>query len=234
MTPDDWKNVQRRLMKLGFNPGPIDGIRGRMTTSAVKRFQDSRGLVVDGIVGPRTRAALFGAESPGERPVSDDMPWYGEALRLIGTREVPGPGSNPVILAMAETLDIDYGDDDIPWCGLFVGHCIGATLGDEPMPPNPLGSRNWLRFGEPCTPQLGAVMVFWRVKRSSWQGHVGFYHGEDASHFHILGGNQSNSVNVMRLDRKRFLGARWPVTAGRPTGQTVDGNSDVRVSSNEA
>lgn len=234
MTPDDWKTVQRRLTKLGFNPGPIDGIRGRMTTNAVKRFQDSRGLVADGIVGPRTRAALFGAESPGERPVSDDMPWYAEAIRLTGTREIAGPGSNPTILAMAETLDIDYGDDDIPWCGLFVGHCIGATLGDEPMPPNPLGSRNWLRFGEDVPPQVGAVMVFWRIKRSGWQGHVGFYHGEDTSHFHILGGNQSNSVNVMRIERKRFLGARWPVTAGRPSGQTADGSADARVSTNEA
>ena len=234
MTQDDWKNVQRRLMKLGFNPGPIDGIRGRMTTGAVKRFQESRGLVADGIVGPRTRAVLFGAEAPGKRPVSDDTPWYAEAIRLIGTREVPGPGSNPVILAMAETLDIDYRDDDIPWCGLFVGHCIGAMLGDEPLPPNPLGSRNWLRFGEACTPQVGAVMVFWRVKRSSWQGHVGFYHGEDATHFHILGGNQSNSVNVMRIDRKRFLGARWPVTAGQPGGKTAEGSSDVKVSIDEA
>jgi len=234
MTQDDWKNVQRRLMKLGFNPGPIDGIRGRMTTGAVKRFQESRGLVADGIVGPRTRAALFGPEAPGERPTTDDMPWYEEAIRLVGTREIAGPKSNEVILAMAETIDLDYGDDDIPWCGLFVGHCIGATLGDEPLPANPLGARQWLRFGEDCPPQVGAVMVFWRGRKNGWQGHVGFYHGEDASHFHILGGNQSNSVNVMRLDRKRLLGARWPLTAGRPLGLRADGDSDAKVSTNEA
>jgi uncharacterized protein (TIGR02594 family) len=234
MTPDDWKNVQRRLMKLGFNPGPIDGIRGRMTVGAVKRFQESRGLVADGIVGPRTRAALFGPEAPGERPATDDMPWYAEAIRLVGTREIAGPKSNEVILAMADTIDIDYSGDDIPWCGLFVGHCVGATLGDEPLPANPLGARQWLRFGEDCTPQVGAILVFWRGKKNGWQGHVGFYHGEDTTHYHVLGGNQSDSVNVMRIDRKRLLGARWPMTAGRPLGLVAEGDNDVKVSTNEA
>lgn len=234
MTRDDWKKVQRRLIKLGFNPGPIDGIRGRLTVAAVKRFQASKGLVVDGIVGPKTYGALFGDPEPGVLPNFDDMPWYQEALRLIGTREIAGPDSNKVILDMAETIDLDYGNDDIPWCGLFVGHCIGATLGDEPMPANPLGARNWLHFGEECEPQLGAVLVFWRVKKSGWQGHVGFYHGEDTHHYHVLGGNQSNSVNVMKLTKKRLLGARWPLTAGQPSGRKVAGGSDVAVSENEA
>jgi len=50
--------VQQRLQAAGFSPGAIDGKFGPGTESAVKMFQRARGLVVDGIVGPKTAAAL--------------------------------------------------------------------------------------------------------------------------------------------------------------------------------
>ena len=96
----DRTSVQMRLHKLGFDPGPVDGLRGRRTMRAVKRFQESRGLVADGLVGPVTFHALFGETAPGAPPVFDRMPWYQEALRLVGTREVEGPASNARILDM--------------------------------------------------------------------------------------------------------------------------------------
>lgn len=234
MTPADWKAVQKRLLKLGFNPGPIDGVRGRLTTNAVRRFQESRGLVADGIVGPITHAALFGKVSGGASPNYDRMPWYEEAMRLVGTREISGSKSNKVILEWADGLDIDYKDDDIPWCGLFVGHCVGSMLPDEALPSNVLGARQWSDFGEACDPQLGAVIVFWRVKKSGWKGHVGLYHSEDADTFHILGGNQSNSVNIARISKDRLLEARWPATALDPEGEVVIAAVDGDVSENEA
>lgn len=234
MTRDQIAKIQQRLLKLGFNPGPVDGVRGRMTSNAVKRFQESRGLVVDGIVGPATRSALFGPSEPGSHPVFDDMPWYDEAGRLMGLREAPGAADNPEILEMAKTMDIAYGSDDIPWCGLFVGHCVASSLGDEPVPTNPLLARNWLKFGQPCEPQLGAILVFWREKKSSFKGHVGFYAGEDLTHYHVLGGNQSDAVNVKRIARNRLLGARWPWSAGNPPGTTVAGNTNVAESETEA
>ena len=46
--------LQRRLVLAGDSPGPIDGVYGPLTRSAVMRFQASRGLAVDGIVGPQT------------------------------------------------------------------------------------------------------------------------------------------------------------------------------------
>ena len=52
------RKLQRKLKKLGFNPGPIDGIFGKKTRAALIRFQKSRRLIADGIAGPRTLAAL--------------------------------------------------------------------------------------------------------------------------------------------------------------------------------
>ena len=50
--------VQTRLAQAGFSPGPIDGRYGPLTRGAVVQFQASRGLEVDGVVGPQTRTAL--------------------------------------------------------------------------------------------------------------------------------------------------------------------------------
>ena len=230
----DWKHVQRRLHKLGFNPGPVDGIRGRMTVGAVKRFQESRGLVADGVVGPRTFAAMFGEPAPGEIAALDTMPWFDEAIRLIGLRETPGRESNAKLLTMAEDLDIDYDSDDIPWCGLFTAHCVGATMPEEALPTIPLRARAWEDFGMPVAPQIGAVMVFWRKSKRSGAGHVGYYFGEDQETFHILGGNQSDMVNVRRIRRDRFLQARWPLTAMDPHGETLIAAAGGEISTNEA
>lgn len=40
---EDVQEVQRRLQGFGFNPGPADGVAGRMTASAVMSYQQSRG-----------------------------------------------------------------------------------------------------------------------------------------------------------------------------------------------
>jgi N-acetyl-anhydromuramyl-L-alanine amidase AmpD len=50
--------LQQKLVDKGFNPGEVDGAFGEMTKAAVISFQRSVGLKDDGIVGPKTRAAL--------------------------------------------------------------------------------------------------------------------------------------------------------------------------------
>lgn len=54
----DVMEAQIALRNAGHDPGPIDGIWGNRTQASVLAFQAERGLQVDGIVGPQTRAAL--------------------------------------------------------------------------------------------------------------------------------------------------------------------------------
>ena len=67
MQGDDVLMLQQRLLDLGYTEvGELDGIFGPKTEQAVKHFQEVNGLLVDGVVGPQTWAALFslGARSP--------------------------------------------------------------------------------------------------------------------------------------------------------------------------
>jgi N-acetylmuramoyl-L-alanine amidase len=50
--------LQHELATLGFFHGPFTGFYGPLTTTAVRHFQRSAGLHVDGIWGPRSAAAL--------------------------------------------------------------------------------------------------------------------------------------------------------------------------------
>src|SRR6185369_4324530 len=68
--------VQQRLQDLGFDPNGIDGIFGPGTESAVKAFQQEKGLGVDGKVGPITRAALeLDGGGGGTGPPAEKVLW---------------------------------------------------------------------------------------------------------------------------------------------------------------
>lgn len=135
----------------------------------------------------------------------ETLPWMIVARSLIGTREF-GQGSNPIIMQWAELMETPgYTSDSVPWCGLWVAYCMFA-VGLEPVK-DPLWARNWGKFGTKLdAPAYGSIMVFSRGNG----GHVGFYVGEDQNNFHLLGGNQSDMVNVAGIAKNRLLAIRWP------------------------
>ena len=137
------------------------------------------------------------------------------AASLIGVTEIPGPRSNPTILGWARSLGkyvgIAYDNDDTAWCGIFTGHVMRVN-GHEP-PRICVRASEWLKFGQVCPRVIfGAVAVFTR----QGGGHVGLIVGHDATHLHILGGNQSNGVNVLRIAKDRLTGMRWPTGVAIP------------------
>ena len=55
------RDVQYLLQQLGLYSGELDGKRGPMTTAAIKKFQQSKNLTVDGVAGRQTKSALVKA-----------------------------------------------------------------------------------------------------------------------------------------------------------------------------
>ncbi|OCJ63997.1 hypothetical protein A6U96_09340 [Agrobacterium tumefaciens] len=225
-----------RLRAAGAYGGAYDGAEGREYFDALKRYQAAEGLNITGKADEDTVARLRlvrplrtqGAEAShviSKVPPKPLEPiWMRDARRYIGVTEIPGPKSNPTIMSWAKRfggwIASYYTDDDIPWCGLFIGHVIATTLPTEPMPANPLGALNWRRFGIEMTDiAVGTILVFER----KGGGHVGIYVGEDRTHYHVLGANQNNAVNITRIEKSRLVagGKRWPKTGEAPIGGAV-------------
>jgi TPR repeat protein len=49
-SPATIRNVQEGLTRLGYNPGPVDGLMGKRTASAIQAFQQDVAMPVDGKV----------------------------------------------------------------------------------------------------------------------------------------------------------------------------------------
>lgn len=58
LTTSQVQTIQTKLKRWGYYTGVVDGIYGAKTKAAVKSFQSKNGLTADGIVGPKTAAAL--------------------------------------------------------------------------------------------------------------------------------------------------------------------------------
>jgi len=52
------REAQRTLGELGYRPGPIDGVVGRRTQSALARYQRSEGIPVTGYLDAETLVRL--------------------------------------------------------------------------------------------------------------------------------------------------------------------------------
>lgn len=52
------RSIQRALKDCGINPGPINGEYSDLTAAAVAAFQATKGIIVDGQVGPQTARRL--------------------------------------------------------------------------------------------------------------------------------------------------------------------------------
>ncbi|UWQ30263.1 peptidoglycan-binding protein [Leisingera sp. M523] len=223
----DYRWVQARLRELGYEPGPIDGVRGPRTDAAVVAFKRSIGFRPRSFIGPLTLEAL----QPTPDPERIRLPWMQEAAKIRGLHEQ----RDTARLRQWFDKSVSWIDPrEIPWCGAFTATCHRLADPRITLPENPLGARNWRDWGQSTDPVHGATLIFWRVSRNSWQGHVGFYHGEDTTHYHVLGGNQSNAVTVRRMAKDRLLASRWPIgvpVSGRQIHLSPGG---MPISRNEA
>lgn len=146
--------------------------------------------------------------------------WLDEAWRENGVREVPGAASNPRILQFfAEVGHPDVARDEVAWCAAFLGACLERA---GYASTRSLLARSYLDWGSPIeAPRIGAIAVLSRGDDPG-QGHVGFVVGVNARSVMLLGGNQTDAVNVQSFDIGRLLGLRWPTArAALPAGNGV-------------
>lgn len=97
----------------------------------------------------------------------------------------------------------------VAWCAAFVNAALGAA-GEEGTGSNL--ARSFMKWGKATEdPKKGDVAVLKRG-RSKWAGHVGFVQGfterDGKRYVQVLGGNQSDGVNVREFPVDDVLGYR--------------------------
>lgn len=224
----DVKKLQDLLnTTLHLNPKLIvDGDFGRATDAAVKRFQAENNLGIDGIVGPKTWKALGYKESnKNSRVTKPSQPvikpvivlnnsWMKIANKEIGQKEVGGKGSNPRIIKYHASTTLKAKSDETPWCSSFVNWVI-KEAGMQGT--NSAAAASWLTWGEKSSAKIGAITVIRNANAAnssltSSGNHVGFLVQETATHYELLGGNQSNKVRTTFYPKSSWTlrGYRWP------------------------
>lgn len=152
------------------------------------------------------------------------------AMVYAGVKEIPGPKSNPQIIAFYAAAGIDVvrakaramsakakeyvlGADDstTAWCGAFMAQVV-TDCGFTP-PKNAFRARAWLTWGmEMDYPFPGCAAILSRPPNPA-HGHVAIYlaHTPDGKKVALYGGNQNNEVCVRLYDVDRVLSYRHPV-----------------------
>jgi uncharacterized protein (TIGR02594 family) len=128
--------------------------------------------------------------------------FYETAKKEMGINELSGAKHNKRILEYHATTTLKAKSDEVPWCSSFVNWVVFKCSMEGT---NSAAARSWMKWGKGLTkPVKGCIVVFTRTGG----GHVGFYHSEDKGFIYVLGGNQSNSVNISAYAKSRLLGYR--------------------------
>jgi uncharacterized protein (TIGR02594 family) len=132
---------------------------------------------------------------------------YDLAKAEIGTVEW-SKGDNPKVVAyFKDSGNAGVKNDATAWCAAFVGAML-ARAGVKGT--GKLNARSYLDWGVPVArsdARPGDVVVF-RRGNSSWQGHVAFFVKDRGAIIDVLGGNQSDAVNVKGYSASQLLGIR--------------------------
>jgi uncharacterized protein (TIGR02594 family) len=205
--------LQERLIAHGASI-KADGDWGRNSIAALQAFQRLKGLIDSGVADQVTIAALREAPAGGTtRPMpmvaaaTVMPPWMAEMHRKMGLHEVSNTASLIEWLKIGKYLG---NPKNLPWCGDAVESCIAKTLPQEPLPSNPFFAQAWKDFGiDADGPAVGAIGV---IRWDPSSGHVGIVAGISGDRVNLLGGNQSNSINISSFPRSKLIAFRWPST----------------------
>lgn len=161
-----------------------------------------------------------------------------EYLKEYGVTEIPGPRSNPKIIQFAEEIggavEGWYHNDDDAWCALAFS-AMSKRAGYPILPGfDAMRAKEQVKWGLPVKKgceKLGDALIFARTGG----GHVGLYVGEDEDAFHVIGGNQNNSLGFTRILKVRCIAARRCDFVGEtPNIRKLHLSAQGAISGNEA
>jgi uncharacterized protein (TIGR02594 family) len=135
------------------------------------------------------------------------------AASKYGLSDIAGDSSNSEVLQFfRETGHPEIIDDETSWCSAYLNWCAKNVnlMGCEFS--TGLLAKSWLSVGEEVVgePKTGDIVVFWREKKNSWQGHVSIFINEDPLGHQVfcLGGNQNDKVTLKAYPSEQVLGYR--------------------------
>jgi uncharacterized protein (TIGR02594 family) len=136
---------------------------------------------------------------------------YEAAAKYIGTKEVPGEKSNPLIQKwIKEAADwLPDNDSATPWCGCFRGHVGFETA--TGVPRAHYRAANWLTWGLSVRDLDAAARGDTLVFKRNGGFHVALFHSYEDNKLLILGGNQSDSVCITTANINSLVGIRRAV-----------------------
>jgi peptidoglycan hydrolase-like protein with peptidoglycan-binding domain len=160
--PWDIETIQVRLLDLGYDAGEVDGLLGPRTRAALRAFQADRGLPATGLPDGNTQRALLAAEPPesaaGARTPRDDPPSL-DAVPLVPVRVAPlaplARGS-PHKGFSIELLMADQPDETAPPASTDRGMAVFQR--DTSAESEPWGG--WIKWAAAALAVLGALLLF--------------------------------------------------------------------------
>lgn len=197
------KYVQKVLNMIYGENLTEDGFEGANTEAAIKRFQRSKGLGQDGVIGSATMTALSEAQAESfgcnGGTVSDFVKLARKQVE-IGFLEkggsAAGTGNNDTPYGMW------YGENFEPWCAMFVSWCANFSGFSEvpryaycPYGVDQYQNEGRFHYTGGYTPQYGDV-VFYEDQGAGESTHTGIVIGYNAERNEIttIEGNAADNV----------------------------------------
>lgn len=205
---DDIAALQSRLTEMGFDCGRVDGIYGVQTEAAVREFQRSVGITVDGKCGPATIIALIRLV----KIVSGGVP---SILRESASQKNRGPAlANKVIVLNPDGSDSLIYDVAVRTEGrlLALGASVFLTHGAVNNP----SETERIAFTNSSSADLMISLHTDLYKNEKAHGVASYYYGSDAHGIHSVVGERFASLV------QREICARTDLTNCRSHAMTWD------------
>lgn len=130
--------------------------------------------------------------------------WMKIAEGEKGVKEITGISVHtPRILEYHAMTTLKAKQDEVPWCSSFVNWVMAKA--EYPITKS-AAAKSWSTWGKEVPLQYGAILV---LKRKGGN-HVGFCTGETKEGIYLLGGNQSDAVNVKLFNKSLIIACRMP------------------------